>query len=298
MKSVTKMTPIRFSELSKSASPVLIAGAGGMLAWDLNRTFSDLVGQQSTIALSRAELDIANAQSVEDAFQKYQPKVVLNAAAYTQVDKAETERELTLAGNCTGPALLAEACRRRGIPFVHYSTDQVFDGSLGRPQREDDRPNPLNWYAGSKLEGEKKVLTYEQSLVFRVQWLYGEKKDRFSPLKQKEVFSPFADQYGAPTWTREIAIITAEMLAKKESGLFHLSYDDYASWADVFDFVKQTWKLPLRLEPQTTAKLNLPAKRPLFSVLSNAKLSSVLGRNLGSWKTPLAEFLQRVGAKS
>ena len=296
MKSVTKMTQTRFSELSKSASPVLIAGAGGMLAWDLNRTFSDLVGQQSTIALSRAELDIANPESVEAAFQKYQPKVVLNAAAYTQVDKAEAERDLALAGNCTGPGLLAEACRRRGIPFVHYSTDQVFDGSLERPQREDDRPNPLNWYAGSKFEGEKKVLTYDQSLIFRVQWLYGEKKDRFSPLKQKEVFSPFADQFGAPTWTKKIAEITAEMLAKKESGLFHLSYDDYASWADVFDFVKQTWKLPLRLEPQITAKLNLPAKRPLFSVLSNAKLSSVLGRSMGSWKKPLAEFLQRVGA--
>lgn len=288
------MTPTRSSNLSDSNPSILIAGSGGMLGWDLVRSFSQSLGEKRVHGLSRAELDIGDADSIAAAFEKYRPTVVLNSAAYTQVDRAEIEREEATRANATGPGLLADACRQHGIALVHFSTDQVFDGSLNRPQREDDAANPLNWYAASKYEGEKRVLSWERSLVFRVQWLYGEKKDRFSPLREKKVFSPFADQFGAPTWTKEIASITSEMLQKQRFGLYHLSYDDYASWADVFSFVKQRWNLDLELKPQTTAALNLPAKRPLFSVLSNEKLTRALGRSPGSWKTPLSEFLDRV----
>lgn len=288
------MTPTRSSNLSEIPTPVVIAGAGGMLGWELTRYFSEKVGADRVHALGRADLDIADPKSVAAAFDKYHPRLVLNAAAYTQVDKAETERDAARLGNAVGPKNLADACRTHGIAFVHYSTDQVFDGSLGRPQREDDAPNPLNWYAATKYEGEKNALTCEKSLVFRVQWLYGERKDRFTPLRQKEVFSPFSDQLGAPTWTYEIARTTAEMIERGHVGLYHLSYDDYTSWADVFQFVKEKWDLSLQLKPQTTAALNLPAKRPLFSVLSNEKLARALGRGLGSWKKPLGDFLDRV----
>ena len=291
------MTPIRFSNLSeKGDASVLIAGSGGMLGWELARYYRDKYGSERVHALSRSELDIGDSRSISQAFEKYRPSLVINAAAYTLVDKAEEERKAAETANAIGPGLLADACSARNLALVHYSTDQVFDGSLARPQSEDDPVNPLNWYAASKYDGEQRVLRWERSLVFRVQWLYGEKKDRFSPLRQKSVFSPFSDQYGAPTWTREIVAITDEMVSRNRLGLYHLSYDDHASWAEVFDFVKSRWNLSLELKPQSTASLNLPAKRPLFSVLSNKKLTLALGRSLGSWKKPLMEFLDRVSS--
>jgi len=133
------------------------------------------------------------------------------------------------------------------------------------------------------------------SLVLRVQWLYGQRKDRFSPLRSKTEFSPFADQFGAPTWTRKLAEGVQALLNKKASGLFHFSYDDFASWSQVFEFVKQEWKLDLKLSPKQTADMKLPAKRPLFSVLDNTKLKQTLGvSSMGSWKAPLQEFLALV----
>jgi dTDP-4-dehydrorhamnose reductase len=292
MKSVTKMTPTQFSNLSNRVpSPVVIAGAGGMLGWDLARAFSDVVGAEKVHPLSRGELNISDRESVKNALDRFRPSVVLNAAAYTQVDRAEADRDAAHLANAVGPAVLAAECAARGIFLVHYSTDQVFDGSLNRPHREGDPVNPLNWYARTKYEGETEVLRHAGTLALRVQWLYGQRKDRFSPLKTKETFSPFSDQFGSPTWTREIATITAELLSSKATGLFHLSYDDYASWTEIFQFVKERWNLSLSLQPQSTAALNLPAKRPLFSVLSNEKISRTLGRPMGSWKTPLADFL-------
>jgi dTDP-4-dehydrorhamnose reductase len=270
-----------------SAQRVLIAGGNGMLAWDLARVFD------SPIVLARAELDITSESSILAALEKYRPTVVLNCAAYTNVDGAETEREAAEAINARGPALLAKACRSASAKLVHFSTDQVFNGKGERPRSEDETPDPINHYAATKLRGEDAVLAEGESLVLRVQWLYGERKDRFSPLRTKAEFSPFADQFGAPTWTRKLAEGVSELVDKQAVGLFHFSYDDYASWAEVFEFVKQQWHLEnLKLQPKQTSAIKLPAKRPLFSVLDNSKLKRTLGvTSMGSWKTPLKEFL-------
>ncbi len=267
-----------------------------MLAGDLFEVFERRYPKTQIHPLSRAELDITSRASVEAALSKYDPAWVVNSAAYTNVDGAESERDLAESINAVGPAILAQACVRRGAKLIHFSTDQVFDGKTDRPRTEEELPNPLNHYAASKLRGEQSVLENDHALVLRVQWLYGKRKDRFTPLRAKTVFTPFADQFGAPTWTAKIAGTLADLLEKDARGLFHFSYDDWASWAEVFEFVKTEWNLPLALQPKRTAEVKLPAARPLFSVLANDKLKRVLGvPTMGSWKAPLREFLASVG---
>jgi dTDP-4-dehydrorhamnose reductase len=175
---------------------------------------------------------------------------------------------------------------------VHFSTDQVFDGKTRSPRVENDSPSPLNHYARTKLIGEEAALKFSNALVIRIQWLYGEKKNRFHMLRDRTEFTPFNDQFGSPTWSKEVAVTTAELLRLDASGLFHFAYDDYASWADVFAFVKTELRLGVKLNAKRTDEVSLPAARPLFSVMSNRKLVKFLGRDgLGSWKDPLRRFL-------
>jgi dTDP-4-dehydrorhamnose reductase len=275
--------------------PLLITGAGGMLAGDLIEYFDShpLAGQGPVIALERSSLDISQPREVEKTFEKHRPSVVINAAAYTNVDGAESERTRAFAINVSGPQFLAEACEKYSARLFHFGTDQVFDGRGTRPQSEDDAINPLNYYAETKAQGEMAVLKCPGAVVLRVQWLYGKRKDRFTLLKDKKIFTPFEDQWGAPTWTRDIAKITADLVGAKAEGLFHMAYDDYANWAEVFKFAIASLEYETILRPKKTQDVNLPAQRPLYSVLSNRKLLSFLGRdNMGSWKDALSEFLQ------
>lgn len=274
------------------APSILVTGGNGMLAWDLARSFEKAFPGCALRAPGKDQLDITSEDSLHSALSTYRPQWVLNAAAYTSVDGAEGEKEKAESINSTGPQYLAEQCRAFGAKLVHFSTDQVFDGTVEHPRTEDEIPTPCNAYGASKLLGEAPVLREPGNLVLRVQWLYGEKKDRFSPLRQRKIFTPFADQWGAPAWTRKIAETVASLLQKEASGLFHFSYDDHATWAEVFQFVKEQWHLDLVLEPKKTQEMALPARRPLYSVLSNRKLKEALGVDtMGSWKTPLKEFL-------
>lgn len=272
--------------------PVLITGAGGMLGWDLTETFQKELPPNSVIALTHKDLDISNRIEVRQCLSEFRPQLVLNAAAYTDVDGAEDQRPLAYAVNAKGPAFLAQACRDLKARFVHFSTDQVFDGVGKRAWRETDSPRPANYYAETKLLGEMAALKYTAYLVLRVQWLYGMRKNRFTSLKEKSRFTPFSDQYGAPMWTRHIAQVVLALIQREASGLYHLSYDDYASWAEVFHFVKEQWKLDIKLEPQPTHRAGLAAERPRFAVLCNEKLKETLGvAGLGSWRDAMKEFL-------
>jgi len=268
-----------------------------MLGHDLSRTFLRNLSGGTVLAFGRDRLDITNPRQIFDVLREFRPALVINCAAYTNVDGAETERAQARALNVDGPSHLAGACAELDMALVHFSTDQVFDGSRETPRQETDPVNPLNYYAQSKLEGEQAVLAFPENLVLRVQWLYGEKKDRFTPLRSKEVFTPFSDQIGAPTWTRFLSEQVLELVKRRASGLFHFSYDDSASWAEVYGLVVQELGLSTRLEPKKTSEVSLPAKRPLYSVLSNRKLAEFLGRKgMGSWKESMREFLhsQRV----
>ncbi len=278
--------------------PILVTGAKGMLGWEWTERLRAL--KIPSVPLGRAELDVTNESQVREVLTRHKPSVVVHCAAYTNVDKAESERDAATLSNGVSPGLIAKACDAVHAKLVHYSTDQVFDGSGQTLRTETEKPRPLNHYGASKLEGEHGALQSKEALVLRVQWLYGEKKDRFTPLRQKERFTPFKDQFGAPTWTRDIVDVSLALLSRGERGLFHLSHDDYASWAQVFERVKTRLHLTaLKLEPKATAEFNLPAARPLFSVLSNRKLCAALGvEDLGPWSESLDAFLALVDGKN
>lgn len=276
-----------------SHAPILILGGSGMLGSDLFRYFQPRFGER-VLSPTHGELNATDFTALENYLRRHRPAVVLNAIAYTNVDRAEVEREAATLLNAELPRRLAEGSQALGYRLVHFSTDYVFSGEGSQPWTEDDLPNPPtpNHYAHSKLVGELAVRAITNSLTLRVQWLYGEQKDRFSVLKSKSIFTPFSDQFGAPTWTREIAETVGELLARDSTGLFHFAYDDAASWAEVYEFVKSEWDLPLQLIPKLSAEVILPARRPRFGVLSNAKLKKALGvETMGSWKEPLRKFL-------
>ena len=280
---------------SDFSGPVVITGAGGMLGWDITRLFKLWMGESRVIPLGHGDLDVTDLPSIRKQFALLKPSAVINCAAYTNVDLAETEREDAKALNQAAPGFLATGANEVGAHLIHFSTDQVFDGRTEAPYTEEHPTHPLNQYAATKCLGELPVIE-AGGTVLRVQWLYGEKKDRFTYLKHKEVFTPFADQYGAPTWTEDICRVVAAVLTQNIRGLYHLSYDDFASWAEVFAFVKEKLNLSVQLKPKLTKEVDLPAKRPEFSTLSNQKLISALGwSKMGSWKDSLSEFLDQVG---
>jgi len=273
--------------------PVWIVGGTGMLGRDLTRLFRDS-GNWDVLSTGSRELDITKPEAIAACLRSRKPALVINASAFTNVDLAERELIKATELNGVAPGTLAVSCQEFGIPFVHYSTDQVFDGSGDKPWTEEDHPKPLNHYAASKWQGEKSACTCSGSLVFRVQWLYGDAKDRFTILKDKESFTPFVDQFGAPTWTEDIARITMQAVEKKLNGLYHLSYDDYGSWYDVYETVCRTMKYPTKLIATKTEDVTLPAQRPKNCRLSNAKLRASLGLpGLGGWRERLEHFLHR-----
>ncbi|MBI4405876.1 MAG: dTDP-4-dehydrorhamnose reductase [Deltaproteobacteria bacterium] len=264
-----------------------------MLGWDLAKALKG--SGYELLEFDRQHLDITDRTRVFSTVLEHKPSVVINAAAYTNVDLAESERDQALAINAMAPGYLAEACSEIVATFVHFSTDQVFDGSGETPWEEEDKPNPSNYYAYTKWLGEQTALKYSASLILRVQWLYGEHKERFTALKNKEVFTPFADQWGAPTWTKHVAESVLRLLEKRASGLFHFAYDDWATWYDVFQFVCQKLGYRTQLVPKKIADVHLPASRPRFCVLSNRKLASTLGMSgMGRWKVALGEFLSKL----
>ena len=273
---------------------VMITGANGMLGSDLTEVFREKLGVDSVLATDLPELDITHPEQLNEFVRIHEPEVVINAAAYTDVDRAETETDKAYLLNVTGPKNLAKVCGDSAIRLIHFSTDHVFCGDRDIPWREEDEPNPANYYAKTKLWGERSVLDYPMGLVLRIQWLYGKKKDRFTTLQQKDVFTPFEDQFGAPTWTRRVSEVVFRLMEKQGSGLFHFAYDDHASWAEVFDFVKDELKLSTTLLPKKTNDVSLPAQRPKYSVLSNEKLRDFLGvSEVGSWKRDLGVFLEQ-----
>lgn len=284
------------SRITHSGS-VLLIGSQGLLgneiAFEFKKTFPDVALIEST----SQDLNITDENSVGTAIQKVRPQWIINAAAYTDVDKAEVERDTAKALNAIGPTNLARQANLFGARLIHFSTDYVFSGEGERPWKENDVTLPVqpNWYGETKLLGEKAVLNYPEHLVLRIQWLYGKKRNRFAILRERETFSPFVDQFGAPTWTKDVVRALFPLMAQSASGLFHFAYDDFASWMDVFQFVKEELKLPIHFIPKKSRDVNLPARRPLNGRLSNEKLKKQLGlESLGSWKSSLKEFLKQV----
>lgn len=276
----------------------LVTGAGGQLAREFAARLEKSAGRQ-VIALARAQLDITDARMVDEAFSHFSPDVVLNCAAYNQVDKAEKEFDAALRVNAVAVRNLAVACRKRKAFMIHFSTDYVFDGSAEALYTEEDAPHPLSKYGDSKLTGER-VLADEtdQFLLFRVSWVFGPGAQNFlyklsEWARDKKVLRVVSDQVSAPTYTGDIVAAALEAWEKGARGLYHLTNSGYASRYEVAHYYAEQAGLAALLLPVPTSFFPADAQRPSFSAMSNARLAALLGRPLPHWREGIDRYVQR-----
>jgi dTDP-4-dehydrorhamnose reductase len=287
---------------------VLLTGANGQLGRCIQNVFS-AAADCELIALDRAALDIADAGAVAAAIQQYRPNVIINAAAYTAVDKAESEPELAAQINVQGPANLASAASAIGALLIHISTDYVFDGSKRSPYTEDDPTQPQGVYGRTKLAGEEAVRQgCAKHIILRTAWVFSEYGNNFVKTMlrlahERDELSVVDDQTGCPTYAGDIAraclaICTAEHEGRARYGSYHFGGDIPVSWCGfakaIFDCavaLGNIAKAP-QLHAITTQEYPTPAKRPAYSVLDNARFFERFGRVHNDWAAALKTVLQ------
>ncbi len=287
------------------SAPILIIGAHGQVGHALMELCNNAVG------VGRAELNLETLQFFSHETAGLRPSAIINAAAYTAVDKAESEEIKAHQVNAVAPAVLAAYCKAQDIPFVHYSTDYVFDGSGAAPWREGDRTSPSNAYGRSKLSGEKRIMEAAgKHLIFRTSWVYDEVGSNFLNTmlrlgEEREELRVVNDQWGAPTYARHLAEATLTALENAmrsprfPSGIYHLCGGGETCWQhfarQIFSYGKKQG-LPLKLQKVhgiPTAEYPTPAARPQNSRLNCDKAYQVLGVKLPHWEEALEECMER-----
>lgn len=287
---------------------VLVTGKGGQLASELQHT---LPAGIDLVCLDANELDITNADLVEQVFSTESPDLVINAAAYTAVDKAETDQQLAYAVNDLGSEHLAKACKALGAKLIHVSTDFVFDGTKTTPYQTDDKPCPINVYGDSKLQGDIKVnrILGGQAVIIRTAWVYSVTGNNFVKtmlrlMAEKDALSVVYDQVGTPTWAKGLAQMIWALAAKetsfshsKDATILHWTDAGVASW---FDFAVAIQELGIEkglldkaipVSAIPASNYPTPAKRPAFSVIDKASAELLSGIKTTHWRKQLAAML-------
>ena len=294
---------------------MLVTGCNGQVGWELTRALQPL-GEIE--ALGREEADLASPASLRDRLLQARPDVIINAAAYTAVDKAESEPDLAMRINGEAPGEFARAARDAGALLIHFSSDYVFDGAKDSPYLEDDPPNPLSEYGRSKLAGERTIAESGcRYAILRTQWVFGSHGGNFLRTilrlaAEREHLRIVSDQFGAPTSARLIADVTAQMLGRLAAGetapdgVYHLAAAGRASWYDYAGFVvARARTLPnlgdalkvKSIEPIPTADLLLPARRPANSTFECGKLERAFGLTLPPWQRGVELCLAELAAR-
>lgn len=276
---------------------VVILGAGGMLGHDL---VAAAPPGTAIFPFSKAELDITATSSLAATVASVRPDVIINAAAYTSVDRAEAERAVAFRVNADAVGQLAQIARRLGIRVVHYSSDYVFDGTATQPYREECPTNPVNTYGASKLAGERALRdSGADFLILRSQWLFGLHGRSFPKTMFERAHAGLAtkvvsDQTGRPTSTRDLAKATWMLAGRGATGLFHFANQGEATWFEVAQHVFDRLGRRHLLTPCTTDDYPTPARRPRYSALNTRKIEEVLGSPVAPFETALDDFLNRV----
>jgi len=270
---------------------ILVVGAKGMLGSDLLA----LLGERGR-GVDLPEIDITDILSVQRVLTTLKPTVVVNCAAYTDVDGCEDNSDTAMQVNAEGVAFLAMISREIGAKLVQVSTDYVFDGSKGSPYQEDDLPRPLNVYGESKLAGELNVDVNPDNLVVRTQWLYGVQGKNFVETmlrlaQEKDCLSVVDDQIGAPTWTVDLAKGIIALIDADCRGTYHVANSGSTSWNGFAKAIFAEAGMTVQVEAMTTAQLHRPARRPLYSTLDCSKLTTDTGLVLQSWQDALRHYL-------
>ena len=286
---------------------ILLTGKTGQVGWELQRTLEPL---GRVVALGRDEMDHENPDSIRSASRRVKPGIIVNAAGYTTVDKAEAEADLVMRINAVAPGIIAEEAKRAGAPLVHYSTDYVYDGQLARPYTEDDAPNPVNTYGKSKLAGERAIQAVGGAyLILRTSWIYSVRGSNFvlailRIAREKRELSVVNDQIGSPSWARSLAQATNDLLrdterVRNQSGIYHLSAGGETSRYEFASAIvhlmqdisgeKSGWA---QISPVLTREYPpLPAQRPLNTVTSKERIKRVFHVEMPHWRVQLQSFL-------
>ena len=283
---------------------ILLLGQYGQVSQELQRA---LHGTGELTVLGRDQLDLAQPELIRQHVQRLRPELIINAAAHTAVDQAESEPELAFAINATAPGTLAEAAADLGAALIHYSTDYVFDGSYTEPYRESDSTNPLSIYGHSKLAGEQAIQAVGgMHLILRTSWVYSQHGKNFlltmqRLLQERESLSVVDDQIGAPTWAGTIAQTTAQLIEQWRSGqagpwgVYHLTAQGETSWCGfasvIAAYLRSQGKSVATLQPIPSSDYPTPAQRPLNSRLNCNRLQQDWQVQLPTWQQALSDCL-------
>ena len=278
---------------------ILITGANGQLGYDFQRLFDSL--RVKYIATDVADFDITNEKSIDDFFLKHNNiSLIINCAAYNDVDKAEIDSDFCMLLNSRAPFNLAKKAKEIGATFVTYSTDFVFDGDIRDPYTEEDMPNPPSVYAKSKRMGEEAVLAeYDKSFVIRTSWVFGIANNNFNKQvinwsKTRDELNIVDDQISVPTYSKDLAYFSWKLIETKKYGLYHMSNSGICSKYDQAKYVLDKIGWTGKLGTSKTEDFNLPAKRSKFSKLDSTKLENMVGEKIPSWQDAIDRFLEEL----
>lgn len=285
---------------------ILVTGANGQLGWELGQLAKSYPAFKFVL-VDRGQLDLAFPKTFENIIHAIKPDCIVNTAAYTAVDKSETEKELAYTVNATAVQELARISKAFAIPFITYSTDYVFNGEANQPYLSSTKMDPVNYYGSTKAAGETLAMeANEHTIVIRTSWVFSSHGNNFVKtmirlMKERESLNIVADQKGRPTYAKYLAIATMKMIealhaGKTLSGVYHYANTGETSWFDFAAKIKAIAGLTCTLNPIETKDFPTPAKRPAYSVLDTSKIEEALSLSIPHWEDALASCMKELSA--
>jgi len=278
---------------------ILVTGANGQLGKDI-RDLSSLYPEFEFLFLSREDMPIHHFELVRNFFNTVKPAYCINCAAYTAVDRAESEKELAYQINGEAVGVLAAVCKEHNTKFVHISTDYVFNGEATYPYTENFPTDPINVYGASKLEGEKQAMQLNPDcIIIRTSWVYSSHGKNFVKtlmrlINEKNTISVVDDQVGSPTYAADLAEVILKIIPDWKPGIYNFSNEGIISWFDFAMTIKEIMKSNCDVKPISTAEYPTPAKRPAYSVLDKAKIQETFKVKLKDWKESLRTCIEKI----
>ena len=282
---------------------IVVTGANGQVGQSI-KLLSDLYPDVKFSFLTRDDLSISDREALNSFFQNQKPTVLINCAAYTAVDKAETEQELALSVNATAVETLAGICKEFNTKFVHISTDYVFDGNASIPYKESDSTNPVNYYGFTKLQGENLAIAANpETIILRTSWVYAPHGKNFVKtmlklMQDRTELNVVGDQFGSPTYAPDLAEALLKIALSDHiiPGVYHFSNDGIISWFDFATAIAEISHSSCKVNAITTAQYPTPAKRPSYSGLNKSKIQSNYSIQLKPWRDSLQDCIQKLKA--
>ena len=286
---------------------LLVTGANGQLGWELGQ-LAEAYPAFEFVLVDRSQLDLAFPETFEKIIQTIAPDCIINTAAYTAVDKSETEKALSYTVNATAVQTLASICKKLAIPFITYSTDYVFDGEATLPYASSTKVDPVNYYGSTKAAGETLAMeANEDAIIIRTSWVFSSHGNNFVKtmlrlMKERASLNIVADQKGRPTYAKDLAMATMKMIeamnaGKSIKGVYHYANTGETTWFDFAAKIKAIAGLDCALNPIETKDFPTPAKRPAYSVLDTSKIEEALSIAIPHWEDALANCMKEIEAQ-